>query len=1685
MIFLRLKKRECYQKCSALKELLRTNGADLRTTHEDLVEITVDSSFSPVQITLYQEGTGRTMDVGLNSFIASTGVNRARTMHYLLQTHNMNSSVRSQRFKSTPFNWLEHCTNYTYPSLEVRFTSKLTPGINTEKLQADMKNMIDKFNSMPFKGPEQLKFEGAQLTSPAFLKNMSLARADFELPSGDNLLANLPELLDEIGSMDDLFGKFLGKVEIPSLIQMAMASIMEQLEFPDLFEALVGSILGKLSLEAITDQILGELDADVRAVIIEDFLTDLGIPTEVCLSILGSLGILTLDCSTAVSTATWPGMPYLKEAIPSDQIPAALREYIEFDATVAETEGKLDDFTEAAVCAGLSALSPEDLIKPIVHLAVHGAPQVNLPATDLNLEVDRNGESPEISGLAPTPETAGTSLPHGGLSGPGLPSISAPKIMRSMFSVCKLELNLTTPSIIASLGSLIKAQISLGAIDIPTFKQLPVISANLDQLLGDPNLNLNMEIPSLPGVSLEMPSLNVDMPSLSVGSLNIPTITLPDNIPTDDLMGLVFDGMQDAVKSGIESALVAMAKSVIEGLIGDPSIGLGDLSFGEASIEDLLASSIGTFAAAEETISQVFTPLGIEPDGSTDATDEEIIEALDSCGSSEVTEVEKGTPSEFLGAVSSAVTLPELKKLLEGRPTPETCETIQAVVASGFHNFAPALENCSQIEEVFGKIGESVEIKLIEQEIPKKRRLVNKLDYLCGVIWENNNIPTPDDAYKQTMANKGLSNDETEAQLSAMKERKKAALEELAGILSDIQSDSVLDGVVPPVYPEDCSQPSLMPPDSEIPAMNFANDMVMSALYSGIEMAWITETSMYYHNMLSSSEVGEAVPFIYPGGTRKEVNPKFMTLYSSGHALCNSSASIYTTADDLAAAKLIINAKNPASNPASALMAGLHESRNFESEYHGCFNDPESTFSSWFPWTDQVYNYVTYKYDWVPRYTLGEDFSVNQDNDRTDLTNEVNVLQSVVSSSVNRDIIKLYENLSSSISTKALAAPWNGELGISTGTNPSELAISSIMINTASFGSMASGLGNVSMTIPRVPPSDAASLDTSTEIEISLDSEEPCVTSAVAIIPVSASVSASVAFYPGATKPAQILSQMLYSSYLSHALVPIQGAGLPASIHTYNPTDEILFEPAHRSDMDRLAQKSNLIGPHNTLHILETMSAMINDSSIMTKDAIEVMQIEDTSTPCGSESSTVLDPAAAKKDAMDSLNSSCPSPTKELESGRNTTRQAGIAGHIGITLRVYIADVLLRALYALQKLPLSEPSETMVAYIYEDLVSDMRSIDSDYYANFFAESTRIYLEREDAKPGLTEREIFTILIKEQFSSTATALSANLGAEHLDLDLWFLNNGPWNQNIPIPDPTLPPSAIIFYPEDTYFGIRDNRNIIIETDTANMHAQIVVYVENLQLSPAETGALVRLVLASVTAPTATTSKDELFKLLIKTEEYQTIFGYCIPLREIVSMIHLSIAIGVTQQLPAVQQSFDGTKHALRELFDILFYGDQQGVEYTGTQSGIDAMANAENNVGSDPETFSDGTPMAKMMAKMALEAVPTMIKGLAEKLDPNIKRSKLIRDAALKVGETIHPINASLKALPMNIIPPPFGGIGPPITPLGLAYWVLARPDKIEKRKAKEAGDNPGVGSATSDTGGESSNEECNPNEEETS
>ena len=110
--------------------------------------------------------------------------------------------------------------------------------------------------------------------------------------------------------------------------------------------------------------------------------------------------------------------------------------------------------------------------------------------------------------------------------------------------------------------------------------------------------------------------------------------------------------------------------------------------------------------------------------------------------------------------------------------------------------------------------------------------------------------------------------------------------------------------------------------------------------------------------------------------------------------------------------------------------------------------------------------------------------------------------------------------------------------------------------------------------------------------------------------------------------------------------------------------------------------------------------------------------------------------------------------------------------------------------------------------------------------------------------------------------------------------------------------------------------------------------------------------------------------------------------------------------------------------------------------GGNKGLSALADNNEEI--------PGMDLIGMIAKTPL----LILKGLAEIADPNISIAKKIHDGALLADTDIPMIICSLMALPVNILTPVFGGIGPPITPLGIAYLAADAGSSLMSPKEKE-------------------------------
>jgi hypothetical protein len=377
----------------SLKKLFKNNGYDLRKNHEDLIEIGTDNEFNPTHVIVYPDDTGVGMPqtIGFNSYASQLPVSSDRLMHYILQGNNMFSDAKMPAMQSLSPPWMSYLTKYTYPALEIRPTPPSGLGLGNLPNFSDLGNIANQFNSLPIKGPKDLAFENLKLMDPSFLANMALARVDFALPSGDNLVANLPDILDKIHSLDDVYAELLQKISIPKLIEQAMAKLMAALGLDNIYAALLQAALGQFSVDMLIKQFLMELPDDIFTDLLEQLLDSLDVSCDDLINLMVGMGIQT-DHLQGIIDQVGDEMSALQDQLDTfnSLLPAVC------DTTGAEVDTSLDedleetgDSIQNSLENVLANLTCDDLKLIIKNIAFNGVPTFDFepPTIDLSCYV--------------------------------------------------------------------------------------------------------------------------------------------------------------------------------------------------------------------------------------------------------------------------------------------------------------------------------------------------------------------------------------------------------------------------------------------------------------------------------------------------------------------------------------------------------------------------------------------------------------------------------------------------------------------------------------------------------------------------------------------------------------------------------------------------------------------------------------------------------------------------------------------------------------------------------------------------------------------------------------------------------------------------------------------------------------------------------------------------------------------------------------------------------------------------------------------------------------------------------------------------------------------------------------------------------------------------------------------------
>lgn len=191
-------------------------------------------------------------------------------------------------------------------------------------------------------------------------------------------------------------------------------------------------------------------------------------------------------------------------------------------------------------------------------------------------------------------------------------------------------------------------------------------------------------------------------------------------------------------------------------------------------------------------------------------------------------------------------------------------------------------------------------------------------------------------------------------------------------------------------------------------------------------------------------------------------------------------------------------------------------------------------------------------------------------------------------------------------------------------------------------------------------------------------------------------------------------------------------------------------------------------------------------------------------------------------------------------------------------------------------------------------------------------------------------------------------------------------------------------------------------------------------------------------------------QLRQQLLDSEEYKFLFEYVFPLPRIATLMTIYTANSIGLAKPEINNAFNGTKEACRALF----YNLSADSTNAWWEKKDDKISELGGNAGLLESFLQNQTSMPKDGPKadllgMAMRAVPVLIRGVAEQVDPHYGLVSKLVDSGV-------PIKKNWTSVPLlwpTTIPfpaPPFVGWGPPLTPWGMVAYSLPQLTGDEKK-----------------------------------
>ena len=895
-----------------LKKLLTQNGFKYDSRREDSIEIGIanedeDNLESCVEIkyVLFSQPYSYQMMSGFNSFATSESASRQNTINLFVSIYDVIRDMKAN------MDWINFSSKYFMNPPIISPTKKISTASKSSEMRRNPFEVFFQksrfFNATPYFNADTLKEIDNFIRDPNVTKGLLREnKRSFEYV-GDPLYNDLPNIIADIGDLDDIFSEILFKIGLKDIVGKIIACLTKDLKISDSREVLIRGFLQSASLKKLYGILFHPCVPEaIKMNAFISLFSNLRLGSEQLIKLFDLLDISpkhilyykhpSPDDLSQSDYETYANNPYELGGILTSVINDAANNEA-YVRTMNRYSNRFEDPTESSFlkCKVKASdfLTSDSIILVLSHMVAFGVSDIEdihdfdseyTPTMNEYGDIEIGMEVEELRGkiLEYLPEVITKSEITNVLNNVITEIISIPmgEVITSGPSVDMFNFvaNKLGVSYSANLSSSMPANLSSG-----TFLNLVLECMGLEDEVSafygfvkniqDKYSNIlgNFEIPDivLGKAKFDFSFNNVFLnPKFDLTAWNIKF--------NDDLMGDIIATVLAAIKDAIKHAILAIIESMISALDdcisgGDESI--NDALYGQECIKELYEASSGT-TTWETFLDNLF---------------EEALQKINSGECKECSPVPLEEQADFIDIVCETLTPQELLSLMRASER----NGISAETLSILSDLADPIQfpniNCilsgDILVEMFGDIGSQIDDDLLDavenlyeltQGVPLSACLNGSygeetyqnpeaaLEPDCNDVSNNCiQIPKRFRSVREMLQCRGLSEDEINQQISDSVNDKK---EELVNMI-----------VAANKRPEDMlnidNMCQFLPKPSQIPAMKFASDVFFEAITDNIKASYTNDCLTYPDIMMHPDPTNSAdktttyIALKIPGGS--------------------------------------------------------------------------------------------------------------------------------------------------------------------------------------------------------------------------------------------------------------------------------------------------------------------------------------------------------------------------------------------------------------------------------------------------------------------------------------------------------------------------------------------------------------------------------------------------------------------------------------------------------------------------------------------------------------------------------------------------------------------------------------------------------------------------------------------------